>query len=743
MDAGEALKQYFGFDRFRDGQEDIVSTITSGRDALVVMPTGGGKSLCYQLPALLLPGATLVISPLIALMKDQVDALRAKGIAADTINSSLSPAQQDERIAALSNGSLKLLYVAPERFGQRRFVEALSRANVSLVAVDEAHCVSQWGHDFRPDYLKIGRYVSQLRGATLAAFTATATPDVRADIVTHLALREPEIFVTGFARPNLSFRVVQAGRKMEKFRHIRKLAAEKKTGIIYCSTRKHVDEVFEEVQSWGVKVVAYHAGLSEEARNAAQDRFVGGKADLAVATNAFGMGIDRSDIRFVAHYEIPGSIEAYYQEAGRAGRDGLPGECHLLYSYADKRTQEFFIEGSNPGVDMIRLLWDFLRREADAQGEVQLSIGTMAEKLGIKNDMMLGSALSTLMKQRYVERFDISGLRAKGTRILRADLTGAQLDIDTRALLEKERRDFARLQAVIDYGTSGGCRQEWMLHYFGDENAAPCGCCDWCRRDDRQGVTHLDDEQFTVLRKALSGVARMSKRVGNDDWEGLFGLGKIADMLCGRQKGPMREHGLNKLSTFGILEAQGMDFTKALLDECLVMGLLRKSRDERPVVTLTKLGTRAMKGDFVPELLWPGPDGKPPMPAIMRGNDADLPLDGGADGKAKKRKRKAGELFEANAGKSPFENKKRKATQGAEGLDSDDAELFESLKRKRFELAQERGVPAYQIFPDSTLRTIAQTRPTTRDEALQLPGIGPHKASREFPPFAEIVKSWV
>ncbi|MFA5258144.1 MAG: RecQ family ATP-dependent DNA helicase, partial [Opitutales bacterium] len=252
MDAREILHRHFGFDRFRDGQEEIIGKICSGRDALVVMPTGGGKSLCYQLPALMLPGATLVISPLIALMKDQVDALRAKGIAADTINSSLTSSQQDERIAALERGDLKLLYIAPERFGQRRFVDALQRVQISLVAVDEAHCVSQWGHDFRPDYLKIGRFVQNI-GATIAAFTATATPDVRDDIVKHLGLHEPDIVVTGFARPNLSFRVVQAGRKMDKFRHLRKLVAERKTGIIYCATRKRVDEVFGEVQAWGTK----------------------------------------------------------------------------------------------------------------------------------------------------------------------------------------------------------------------------------------------------------------------------------------------------------------------------------------------------------------------------------------------------------------------------------------------------------------------------------------------------------
>jgi len=716
MDAQEALLRYFGFDRFRDGQEEIINTVTSGRDSLVVMPTGGGKSLCYQLPALLLPGATLVISPLIALMKDQVDALRAKGIEADTINSTLTPAQQDERIAALENGTLKLLYIAPERFGQRRFVEALQRVNISLVAVDEAHCVSQWGHDFRPDYLKIGHFVQNI-GATIAAFTATATPGVRDDIVKHLGLHEPAIFVTGFARPNLSFRVVPVSRKLDKVRHLRKLATEKKTGIIYCATRKRVDEVFGEVQSWGTRCVCYHAGLSEEARNDAQNRFISGKADIAVATNAFGMGIDRSDIRFVAHYEIPGSIEAYYQEAGRAGRDGAPAQCDLLYSYADKRVQEFFIEGSNPGLPTIRLLWDFLRRMADAQGDVHLSIGSMAEQMGMNNSMAVGSALSTLMKQRLVDRFDIPGERAKGTRVLRADLTSTQIELDEKALLEKERRDNARLQAVLDYGASGGCRQEWMLHYFGDANAAPCGKCDWCCREDREGVTHLDDEQFVILRKALSGVARMSRRTGQLDWEGLYGVGKIVDMLCGKEKGPMREHGLNKLTTFGMLADQGVNFTKALIEECIMMGLLRKTRDERPTVTLTRLGSTAMKGDFVPEMLWPDADGKTPMPKLQKLAEDAPPA------RRKTRDTANFSMDEDEAPKTP-------------------AALLDALKRKRSEIAAARGVPAYQIFPDKTLALLAQTQPTNREQALELPGIGPHKASHEFPAFLPIIEKF-
>jgi len=736
MDALESLQKHFGFDRFRPGQEEIVSTIVSGRDALVVMPTGGGKSLCYQLPALLLDGPTLVISPLIALMKDQVDALRAKGIEADTINSSLSSAEQTERIEALSAGRLKLLYVAPERFGQRRFVDALMRANVALVAVDEAHCVSQWGHDFRPDYLKIGKAVRQLGNVPVAAFTATATPDVRRDIVEHLALRDPAIFVTGFARENLAFSIVRAPRKSDKFQHLKHLVNQQKTGIIYCATRKKVDEVFEEVEAWGTKVVAYHAGLSEEARNNAQEKFISRRADVAVATNAFGMGIDRADIRFVAHYEMPGSVEAYYQEAGRAGRDGLPAKCDFLYSYADKRVQEFFIDGSNPGMDLVRLLWEYLRRSADAMGEVRMSVASMNEALGLRNEMALGSALTLLMKSGYADRFDIPGERMRGTRLVRGDVPASKLEIDETAMNEKERRDFARLQAVIDFAESRSCRQEWMLHYFGDGAAHACGKCDWCRRGEREGVEALSAERFTILRKALSGVARMSRRSG-DNWEALFGTGRIAEMLCGKETGPLREHGLQNLSTFGILKSEGPDFVRALLEECLNVGLLRREGGERPLVTLTPLGATAMRGDIIPAMLWPDREGrvvhyapKPrtsvaPETAREAIDDAELKETKSQAVHGPRKKKAAKSLFDDDEVEAP-------------GF----ARLFDELKKKRLEIAQARGVPAYVIFLDKTLETIARAKPVTSDEALGLPGIGPHKAAHEFPAFIEIIRKF-
>ncbi|MFP4542181.1 MAG: RecQ family ATP-dependent DNA helicase, partial [Opitutales bacterium] len=381
----QALARHFGFDVFRPGQEAIVESIVSGRNTLVIMPTGGGKSLCYQLPALVLEGTTLVISPLIALMKDQVDALTARGISATFINSSLPPAEQSARIRLMAEGGYKLVYVAPERFRHRRFVEELQRVKLSFVAVDEAHCVSQWGHDFRPDYLRVGEGIARIGNPPVSAFTATATPEVRADIERFLNLGEPSVHITGFARPNLHFEIRTVAKRAEKYAALSRLIAERKTGIIYCATRKRVEEVASQLEEWEISHIAYHGGLKDVDREALQNEFISRRVDVAVATNAFGMGIDRADLRFVAHFEIPGSVEAYYQEAGRAGRDGLPSHCVLFYNYADRRTQDFFIEGANPSAEFIRDVYHQLLEVADGQTEIHRTIQELTELIGSKN----------------------------------------------------------------------------------------------------------------------------------------------------------------------------------------------------------------------------------------------------------------------------------------------------------------------------------------------------------------------
>jgi len=344
--AEQLLKQYYGFLSFKEGQQQIIDSIIGGRDTLGIMPTGGGKSVCYQIPALLLPGTTIIISPLISLMKDQVDALNKLGIPAAFINSSLDYFEVEERFFKARRGQYKLLYVAPERLESQRFLALLGSLNVSLVAVDEAHCVSHWGHDFRPSYLSIASMLQELNSRpVVAAFTATATPEVRQDIVGLLRLSDPDVYITGFDRPNLSFAIIRGENKRDYLQHYIQ-AHRRQAGIIYAATRKEVDNLCALLQKKGISAGRYHAGLSDQERMDNQEQFLYDDIQVMTATNAFGMGIDKSNVRYVVHYNMPKNIEAYYQEAGRAGRDGEPGECILLFSPQDIQIQRFFIEQS-------------------------------------------------------------------------------------------------------------------------------------------------------------------------------------------------------------------------------------------------------------------------------------------------------------------------------------------------------------------------------------------------------------
>ncbi|MCI5500229.1 MAG: DNA helicase RecQ [Clostridiales bacterium] len=338
------LKQYFGHTDFRPGQEELIDGILAGRDALGIMPTGGGKSLCYQIPALLLPGLTLVISPLISLMKDQVTALNGVGIPAAFLNSSLDSDGFRQVCREIRQGMHKLIYVAPERLGNEGFLALMQEQNVALVAVDEAHCISQWGQDFRPSYLKITAFVDQLpRRPVLSAFTATATAEVQEDILQRLALRDPVKVVTGFDRPNLFFDVRHPKKKDDLLLALVEERREK-SGIVYCATRAGVEKVCDLLNRRGILATRYHAGLAEEERRQNQDDFQFDRKAVMVATNAFGMGIDKSNVGFVIHYNMPKSLEAYYQEAGRAGRDGEAADCILLYGPGDVSTAKFFIQ---------------------------------------------------------------------------------------------------------------------------------------------------------------------------------------------------------------------------------------------------------------------------------------------------------------------------------------------------------------------------------------------------------------
>jgi ATP-dependent DNA helicase RecQ len=401
--AREALQEYFGFTDFLEGQAEVIEAVLDGENAVVVMPTGGGKSLCYQLPAMMLDGITVVVSPLIALMKDQVDQLVARRYPTTFVNSSLSYAENNKRLSEIRRGLYKLVYVAPERFRSQAFMDSIAEVKVKLFAVDEAHCISHWGHDFRPDYLRLKEAAIRLGGPQILALTATATQRVRADIVDQLGLVNPRLLVAGFDRPNLALRVVHVTTEKEKLATLKRTVKNSEgAGIIYTATRKSVEQISAKLKMAGLKVEAYHGGMGEVERTRAQDRFMSGQLQAIIATNAFGMGIDKRDIRFVVHYHLPGSIEAYYQEVGRAGRDGLPADCLLLFNYADTRTQQFFIDGNNPPPELIRRVYHEIA--SFGVDKIEMSARELAGRLGEKNDMAIYSALVALEKAGHIER---------------------------------------------------------------------------------------------------------------------------------------------------------------------------------------------------------------------------------------------------------------------------------------------------------------------------------------------------
>jgi ATP-dependent DNA helicase RecQ len=691
--AREKLQEVFGFEDFLDGQEGVIGEILSGRDGSVVMPTGGGKSLCYQLPALCREGVTLVVSPLIALMKDQVDALEERGVAVTLINSTLTWNEQKERLGGMKNGAYQLVYIAPERFRAGSFMNALRDVKIEMVAIDEAHCLSQWGHDFRPDYMRLGKALEDLGRPQCVALTATATPIVRDDIRGVLKLREPFESISGFERPNLSFTITPVEKVAQKYGRLKKVLAENKTGIVYCATRKKVEEVAETIHSWGLSCIAYHGGMSDKEREETQNAFISRKADIAVATNAFGMGIDRSDVRFVVHFEIPGSVEAYYQEAGRAGRDGEASVCELLFNYADTRTQEFFIDGVNPGAGMIRDVYQFFLNDADENYESHRTLDEVKDAIGAKNGMAVGAALGALMRGRWLERFDVPGMRAKGTRLLRPDVLTRDLTLDEAALEEKERRDREKLEKMVQLCYANTCRQQWVLEYFGEVDAPVCGSCDVCRGEENSERRAPTDEEDLIVRKFLSGVARMSRRSATG-WEGIFGRGRIVQMLVGSKSQEVLRVRLHELKTYGLLKKEGTAYLNALARSLNNGGLIVTQMGEYPLVTLTPRGEQVMMGKTSYSLEWPSGDGNSKTPA----NGVEL-KDLGFDGR-----------------------------------------LYDRLKDVRTRLAKAAQVPAYVIFSNDTLEHLARLRPKTMDAGLLVKGVGEAKAEKYLEPFLKVIR---
>ncbi len=459
----QILNDVFGHRAFRGCQRAVIDHMLAGQHALVIMPTGSGKSLCYQVPALCQGDLALVISPLIALMKDQVDALRRRSIDATFINSSLKRAQREQRYEAVARGDIRLLYVTPERFRKRDFLTALAQRRVTLLAVDEAHCVSAWGHDFRPDYTRLAAIRQRLGNPPTLALTATATPEVQKDILAQLGLEPDQVtlFHEGIDRPNLSLDVCHVWGDDEKITQVRRiLKAHPGSAIVYFSLIRILEAFSEQLTALGIEHTCYHGQLDPKSRRRIQDAFMSGDAPLVLATNAFGMGVDKADIRSVTHAEIPGSLEAYTQEIGRAGRDGLPAQCTLLYDQHDLETQMRFIDWSNPGVDYYHRLHGLIAHETERVNAFGLE--WLREKLHHKKrgDFRLETALSMLERHGG---FDGT------TEPLRIDRVGALPDTltDPQTSDAKLERDRKRLLAMVGYAKHDGDRKALIHTYFG------------------------------------------------------------------------------------------------------------------------------------------------------------------------------------------------------------------------------------------------------------------------------------
>ncbi|MGK2934096.1 MAG: RecQ family ATP-dependent DNA helicase [Gemmatimonadaceae bacterium] len=456
--AADVLRDTFGYAEFRAGQLAAVESALAGRDTLVVLPTGGGKSLAYQVPAMVLPGLTVVVSPLISLMKDQVDVLTRKGVGAAFLNSTLSLNDSLDRLARATTGDIKLLYMAPERLESERLVERLRSIGVSLLAVDEAHCVSQWGHDFRPSYLRLRGVREGLGAPPCIALTATATPHVRTDIITHLGLREPEVVITGFDRTNLSYAVQSVRRDKEKDQVlVDALLENRSTTVVYAPTRKAVDRITGVLTRADIGAAAYHAGLAADRRRRVQDDFMSGKVRVIVATNAFGMGIDKPDVRLVIHYAMPGTLEAYYQEAGRAGRDGDHSDVLLLHAYQDRFTHEFFIKAAHPEQRTIERVFGALLRATNGKGITADDPEALAAMAGTGIGARdVEAAIRVLTSAGAVETVGASSslvsvrLLATHARIKKELSEGAELEIGLLRALWTVARDNLYAGATID-----------------------------------------------------------------------------------------------------------------------------------------------------------------------------------------------------------------------------------------------------------------------------------------------------
>ena len=678
------LRERFGHDAFRPGQQLAVESILAGHDTLVILPTGGGKSLCYQVPALLLDGLTVVLSPLISLMKDQVDALDARGIPAAFINSSLSSSQISDRLARAQRGELKLLYVAPERFDFGSAAGRIAAAGVSLLAVDEAHCISEWGHDFRPSYRRVREIHDRLGNPPTVALTATATPEVRRDIARVLSLRDPVLVLTGFDRPNLRWHVVRTKNDSEKDGTLVSLLARHEgVAIVYAATRKTVDRVAQHLTRGGIAAAAYHAGLDESRRKEVQEAFMAERVRAIVATNAFGMGIDKRNVRLVAHHAMPGSLEAYYQEAGRAGRDGETADCFLLHAFQDRFTHEFFIKGACPERSVVEAVYAAACKRSDADGTLALdAAGLAAAARGKISDREAESALRLLSAAGAVSSAAGSLGRVR-VRLLatperiRAELgTDESLELGLLRAMWRATRGAVAEGAIVDLdalppGLGGGV------------GAAPL-------------LDALQARQMLIWSRVGAGLVVTDRGAPASrwpiDWETLDRR-RRAELA---QLDAVQKYAYTNRCRRGFVLRYFGDPAAtnrcAQCDNCLAL-------HHEAVATEAAAGRGARRARA--------------RPATGGAGGAER---GGAGGAAK-----------------------ASAPVVLADLTVEEVALLDRLRTLRTTLARRDKVPAYVVFADRTLRDMARVKPRTIAALAEVHGVGPMKLEKYGVEFLEVV----
>jgi ATP-dependent DNA helicase RecQ len=761
--ARAALRQYWGYADFRPGQDQAIRNVLGGGDSLTIMPTGGGKSLCYQVPAMLLPGVTIVVSPLISLMKDQVDALDAAGVPATFINSTLPSGEMMARLDGAQSGAYKLVYVAPERFDAEGFRRRLASIPVSLLAVDEAHCVSEWGHDFRPSYLRLREVRSLLGDIPVAALTATATPEVREDIVRQLRLRDPAVLVTGFDRRNLHWHVMQAKNDSERDRLLlRLLKGREGSAIVYASTRKNVDSLTALLNGMGTRAVGYHAGLPDRDRKRIQDEFMSGQVSTVVATNAFGMGIDKGDVRVVVHYNMPGNLEAYYQEAGRAGRDGGESDCVLLHAHKDKFTHEYFINSAYPPRRAVEAVMRALRQGCSHDGLFSLSITELARVVdSVKDDRQAASAV------RVLEQFGL----------VRQTYGNGPQPVRVRLLARPERisRELAERPAELGFlrGLWKGAGGEALYRGVELDWRALDRAAGGARGDASPLLQALGDGGFVEWRALVGeGIWVLDRDTPLDrlpiDW-------RAVDERKRREEGKLRSmqqyaytDGCRRgfvLRYFGDPAAMR---SCGACDNCLGSNPLGgtaggeplepASRAERVRTRLWNLRAQVAEREGIPpQMLWTDALVQALAEAHPRRPEGLMEVAGVTEAFANRYGgavlQAIGEGLDANRARVRTGERTERRTQrqrdrgdlpadptGAAPPTVEERARYGRLRELRTQLAKEAELPAYCVFADKTLVELARRHPTSPAEMRKVPGIGPAKMEKYGEAFLEVLR---